>query len=367
MSEDFDNEFNKEIEPQVPPLDEESIELLDSEKNENIIEPDQGQNEESEIVIDDVPLDNPESSIVINNSNDSNIDDDGDNIDDEPLTQEEQERIQKELNKFDEKAFMQQVKVKDRYVALDNEDIDSIKDSLTDAYKDYSVDLAPRRAYHKELDSLEKEVERIREKQAKNKEYGFIYKKKCRVCNIAYEDPNIHKIFLMSRHKYSSISQYVQQKYGITVRVEQVANHIKKHFLPIYKENSYKRKEIQQLTRESIREREGGSVPDRLVELEEIMMMSVEEISAYKNPKNVDQNINALKTITAAASTIVKIQEYRLKLLGLNLTPEEAKHQMNALIRKKFEKVLMQLSPDDQDKFLSALENADKIEDAPGE
>lgn len=249
---------------------------------------------------------------------------------------------------------------------VNNDDLDILRESMgEDIVKNYEefTDLNPQKVSTREIESLEKEIDTIRTKKAEEGEHGFSFRSNCRVCQFAIDDPQIHKLYLMTKYSPTEVKKYIFEKYAQEIRWDQVKNHMDQHFMPVYREVDYKRKEKLTALREAIREREKSTLPNRLMELEEILMQKAEELVVYSSPKNVDQNMAVSKVLKNLSDAVVKIQDFKLKMLGMDQSSEESKQTLNKIFQKKLEMVLSKLSPEDQIKFLEAFNSVNNNPD----
>jgi len=271
-----------------------------------------------------------------------------------------------EFNEFEDNKEEFEPREITPHKVVNNDDLDVLRESMGEDivknYEDY-VDLNPQKVSTREIESLEREIDTIRTKKAEEGEHGFSFRSNCRVCQLAIDDPQIHKIYLMTRYSPTEVKKYIFEKYGKEIRWDQVKNHMDQHFMPIYREVDYKRKEKLTELREAIREREKSTLPNRLMELEEILMQKAEELVVYSNPKNIDQNLAISKVLKNLSDAVVKIQDFKLKMLGMDQSSEESKQTLNKIFQKKLEMVLSKLSPEDQIKFLEAFNSVNNNPD----
>lgn len=241
---------------------------------------------------------------------------------------------------------------------IEEQDGDDIADALGALFADSieAESLCIDDVSEKDMKNLEKDVQKLRKKKALEAEHGFHYEPKCYCCNLAIDDPDIHKIYLLSKQRPGAVQKYISEKYGKKVKWESVDTHMKDHFLPVYDEISYKRRDHLLNVKRWIKEREDSIYPSKLAVLEEIMMQKAENIAIRSSGQPVEIEIMASKVIPSLASAIVKIQDFRLQMVGSNKSPEE----MNKITQEAFkglvQKALENLPEQDRLRLASLIQ-----------
>ena len=199
----------------------------------------------------------------------------------------------------------------------------------------------------REIKNLEKDIQKLKQKKALEAEHGFHYEAKCKCCNIAVDDVNIHKIWLKSGQKTGSVQTYIVEKYGKKIKYDSIKRHMMEHFLPVYDEISYKRKENLLSIRRWIKEREDEIYPNKLQTFEEMIMQKMENVFIRSQNQSLEAELITLKTMASAGSVLLKIQEHKLQMLGSNKTPEEMQRLMTEYVKGLLSKIL-EKAPDEK-------------------
>ena len=233
---------------------------------------------------------------------------------------------------------------------VDNEDIANIIESIGDV----EINQEPTIIDNQELQSIENEISDVRCDKAKLGTFGFSYKSNCVVCNIAYNDPLIHKIYLAESCSPSQIVKYIEQTHHQTVNYRQVKVHMDCHFMPTYDELAIKRKDYITTIKNGIKERSGLTIKERLDIDEAISMQTIEDIKVKTNPSvNMREYLEGAKVVNTFIATNIKIRELRVKIDGMGQTPEEMENQVNAKVKEKFQELWDSLDEETRDKAIN--------------
>lgn len=201
----------------------------------------------------------------------------------------------------------------------------------------------------KEVKNLEKDINRIKKRKALEADQGFLFEPKCHCCNLAVDDPEIHHVWLQNRQKVGPVQRYIIEKYGKKIKYESIDKHMKEHFIPIYDEVSYQRRENLLNIKRWIKEREDTIYPNRLQAFEEMLIQKIENVFIRSQNQPIELEMMALKSLTSAGAVLVKIQEHKLAILGQNKSPEEMQKTMTEFVKGLLYKVL-EKAPDEKTK-----------------
>lgn len=222
------------------------------------------------------------------------------------------------------------------------EDFDSIADSIPVSMPNIvegnsfpvTTKLSP-----KEIDSVEEEIEDVRTLKAKQGDFGFNFRPSCILCQLAYNDPHIHKLYILENFSPTPIMKYIEQVHQRPIKWEQVKNHMDKHFMPIYDELAHRRKEHLKLIKKALREREASSAEERLDMDEEVVNQTIQDIKAKTNPNNMREYLEASKVVATLMNSKMKVLELRLKMSGMGQSAEEQENTANAKAMEKFQMI----------------------------
>lgn len=230
---------------------------------------------------------------------------------------------------------------------LSEDFIDSVESEF------FVVDTIPE----KDIKSLEKEVQKLKKKKIVNDENGFNYESKCRCCNLALEDPDIHKLYLVSNQKPGTVKKYIEEKYNETIKWDSIKRHMDQHFLPVYDAVSYKRKENLLNIKKWIKEREDAALPSRLDAMEEMLYQKYENIFIKSCDQGIPLQEDAFigKNLASIANTLMKIQEFKWTMLGSNKTPEEMQKIYTEAVKGLIQRVINKIPDENQKKEIMFL------------
>lgn len=209
----------------------------------------------------------------------------------------------------------------------------------------------------KDIKNLEKDVEKLKKKKAISDENGFKYESKCRCCNLALEDPEIHKVYLASDQKPGTVRKYIEEKYNENIKWDSIKRHMEQHFLPVYEPLSYKRKENLLSIKKWIKEREDAALPNRLDAMEEMLYQKYENIFIKSCDQGIplDQDAFIGKNLASIANTLMKIQEFKWTMLGSNKTPEEMQKIYTEAVKGLIQRVISKIPDENQKKEIMFL------------
>jgi hypothetical protein len=236
----------------------------------------------------------------------------------------------------------------------ENEDIEIITGSLGQGFLDSEeanlFDFEECNVSEIQERSLEKDIVKIKKTKAIAQENGFNFEPRCRCCNLALEDPEIHNIWLSSKQKATQVQKYIKEKHNIQLHFDSISKHMKEHFMPVYDEFSYQRRENLLNLKKFSKERQEAIYLNKIDSAEEMIMQKIENIYIRSNrDQPLEVEMMALKTITAAAAALVKIQEHKLNIIGQNKSPEEMQKIMQEYVKGLLYKVL-EKAPDEDTK-----------------
>lgn len=210
-----------------------------------------------------------------------------------------------------------------------------------------------------EIKDAETMVALITKRQTDNDICGFVYKSKCRCCNYALNDPEIHSVYLIHDFSIQPVVDYINEKYGDTPPIvwEQVKNHMTNHFLPKYKEVEFKRKKFITDIRKRLRdkEKEKGKSYTRIAELHEILYSKIEELCIYSDIKNDKQNRENARVIAQLTVAIKSLYELEYKMMGMDEDPEEYKARIQNMLKLQLNAILQRMPEEKQKEFMDYI------------
>lgn len=216
-----------------------------------------------------------------------------------------------------------------------------------------------------EVRDIERKVDKLRRIESEKASLGFFYVGNCKLCQIAYNDPDLHRVLVEDNLRPRSVIQYCKEVHGLDVKHNSVRSHIDKHFLPKYKEMENNRRNYRLAIHRGMKEREKHSLPFRMAEQEEILIQLQENIMIKSESLLNSSDRNDLREYTNCAKVISQLAGARntiwttlLKVMGMDQSPEESQNFITNLVSAKIEQALNKLPEEEKRKFIMLMQNA---------
>jgi hypothetical protein len=212
----------------------------------------------------------------------------------------------------------------------------------------------------KEVKEVELKLDRLRREESERANPGFFYKSKCKICNLALNDPDLHRYVISTNFVPQKLANYCVEIHGDPVKWDQASNHINKHFIPKYRELEFKRKEFQLMCKRMMRQKEKTSLPMRMAEAEEQLNMIGENLLVTADPNDRKDYRESVRAWASVMAVRKQVWEVMLKVMGMEQNPEEMQRIMHNAMQEKLRQALDLLPEEDRKRMIGLLQTTTK-------